>query len=135
MEAAVIVIAVFAGLTALFVGPFYVYFTNKTRERLSMQDLIRRTYEAGQPITPDLIESMNRRQKVPPTPFSDIRSGIIWLSIAVGLGLVGWSASMQFEVSEPFEILQAFAMLPGFIGIVMIGLGIARNFAERKPRG
>lgn len=80
------IFAVFGSITAIVVGPSYL----KSRERRDMQATVRAAIERGQPLPPEVIEALGKEAtKNLPSRTRDIRRGIIWL--AVGIGLAAFS--------------------------------------------
>ena len=58
----------------------------------------------------------------PPSPGRDLRTGIIWLGVAVGLA--GFGVAMGFEEPDATFPLIAIAAFPGFIGLAFVVLGL-----------
>jgi hypothetical protein len=50
-----------------------------------MQSTLRAAIDKGQPVPPEVIETMTRAVKTPPTRLRDLRAGVIWLAIGIGL--------------------------------------------------
>ncbi len=81
------IFAVFGSITAIIVGPTYF----KSRERREMQATVRAAIDKGQVLPPEVIEALgNEATKNIPSRTRDIRRGIIWL--AVGIGMAAFSA-------------------------------------------
>ena len=80
------IFAVFGTITAIIVGPTYF----KSRERREMQATVRAAIDKGQPLPPEVIEALSTEAtKNIPSRSRDIRRGIIWL--AVGIGMAAFS--------------------------------------------
>ena len=80
------IFAVFGSITAIIVGPTYF----KSRERREMQATVRAAIDKGQPLPPEVIEALSTEaSKNIPSRTRDIRRGIIWL--AVGIGMAAFS--------------------------------------------
>ena len=80
------IFAVFGSITAIVVGPTYF----KSRERREMQATVRAAIDKGQPLPPEVIEALSTEAtKNIPSRSRDIRKGIIWL--AVGIGMAAFS--------------------------------------------
>lgn len=80
------IFAVFGTITAIIVGPTYL----KSKERQEMQATVRAAIDKGQPLPPEVIEALGREAtKNIPSRTRDIRRGIIWL--AVGIGMAAFS--------------------------------------------
>lgn len=80
------IFAVFGTITAIIVGPTYL----KSKERQEMQATVRAAIDKGQPLPPEVIDALGREAtKNIPSRTRDIRRGIIWL--AVGIGMAAFS--------------------------------------------
>ena len=106
----------------------------RSQERQKMAELMRVAIERGQPLPPEVIEAMSNSvrsadgQPVPvrPLPSRDLRTGLIWLGVAVGLAGLGFAAS--FEDPDAMYWLLGCAALPAFIGVAFIILwAVARE--------
>jgi Domain of unknown function (DUF6249) len=75
-------IALFASIAIIFF--VFVYF--KHRSRVEMQRTLRLALERGTELTPEII---NRLGDPEPGKFKDLRLGLIWLALAIGLALCG----------------------------------------------
>lgn len=118
MEAVLIVFIVFGSIASLFLVPSYL----KSRERSRLHDTLKASIEHGQPIPPEVIAAITSDVKVkaPASPTRDLRTGIIWLGIAVGLAAFGFAIS--FEEPDALYPLIGFAAFPGFIGLAFIAI-------------
>ena len=102
-------ISMFAGLTIII----SLFFWFRFRARSEMQQTIRSAIEKGQELTPELVESLGKPEK--PVKDKDLRFGLIWLAIAIGLGVFGFAMG-QIE-DEVFPIFSGIAALPFMIGV------------------
>lgn len=75
-------IVMFAGLTIVFCTLFWFRF----RARSEMQQTIRLALDKGHELTPEIIDRLGHPKA---SKFRDLRLGVIWLSLAVGLALIG----------------------------------------------
>lgn len=76
------IFAVFGTITAIVVGPTYL----KSRERRDMQATVRAAIDKGQPLPPEVIDALGKEAtKNIPSRTRDIRRGIIWLAVGVGI--------------------------------------------------
>jgi hypothetical protein len=112
-------------VAALVLVPAYL----RSKERQKMADALRLAIEKGQTIPADIIDTMNVTvAKAAPSPQRDLRVGIIWMGVAVGLAAFG--IALGFEEPEATFPLVAIAAFPGFIGLAFLVLGlINRNRA------
>jgi Domain of unknown function (DUF6249) len=116
------ILAVFGTITAIIVGPTYL----KTKERNETQETVRRAIDKGQPLPPEVIEAMSRDvTKSLPSRTRDIRRGVIWLAVGIGLaafsvvsdiGGRGWHGN-GFDSG-----LLGIACIPATIGLAFIVL-------------
>jgi hypothetical protein len=104
-------IVMFISIAVIF--SFWLYFRYKTRA--ATQKTFRLALEKGNELTPELVKQMGE----PETPRDrDLRRGLIWLALAVGLVLCG------FAVPDPTgDALQgclAGAAFPFAIGVAFL---------------
>jgi Na+/H+ antiporter NhaD/arsenite permease-like protein len=104
-EEALIPIVMFISVAVTFV--FWFYF--RYRSRMETQQTFRMALEKGSELSPDFIKQLGEPE---PDKNRDLRRSLIWLSLAVGLVLIG------FAVPEPDALrgLLAGAALPFSIG-------------------
>lgn len=116
MEAVLIVFIVFGSIASLFLVPSYL----KSRERTRLHDTLRASIEHGQPIPPEVIAAITTdvKTKAPASQYRDLRVGIIWLGVAVGLA--GFGFAISFEEPDALYPLVGMAAFPGFIGLAFI---------------
>ena len=121
------IFAVFGTITAIIVGPTYF----KSRERREMQATVRAAIDKGQPLPPEVIEALSTEAtRNIPSRTRDIRRGVIWL--AVGLGMVlfsvidrlNWGSSDSWDGPVHFggDGLMAVSAIPITIGLAFIVL-------------
>ncbi|MEO8114544.1 MAG: DUF6249 domain-containing protein [Phenylobacterium sp.] len=118
MVAILIPISLFAMIAAIIIAPRYF----KSIERQKMADTLRLAIEKGQPLPAEIVEAMSSGVKVPPSPARDLRTGIIWLGVGVGLAACG--LALGFEEPDATFPMVAIAAFPGFIGLAFIVLGL-----------
>jgi hypothetical protein len=63
-----------------------------------------------------------RSPGLPPSPQRDLRTGIIWVGIA--LGLVALGLIVGFEEPDASYWFLGLAAFPGFIGLAFVALGL-----------
>ena len=114
-----------AMVAAIVIVPRYF----RSMERQKMAETLRAAIEKGQPMPTEVIEAMssNVRSPVPPpSPSRDLRTGLIWMGVAVGLAAMGFALS--FEEPDALYPLIGIAAFPGFIGLAFIIMwAIARD--------
>ncbi|MFL5295902.1 MAG: DUF6249 domain-containing protein [Phenylobacterium sp.] len=116
-----------AMIAAIVIMPRYF----RSQERQKMAELMRAAIERGQPMPPEVVDAMSsnvRAPGLPPSPSRDLRTGLIWLGVAVGLASMGLAIS--FEDPDALFPFLGFSAFPGFIGVAFIVMwAVAR---ERK---
>lgn len=96
----------------------------QNRERLEVQNTVRAAIEKGQPMPPELIEAIARDARPAPSPQRDIRAGVIWVGVAVGLLGIGAGLTRIEEAHDAWPILWGVAAFPGFIGVAFVVMGL-----------
>lgn len=109
-------------IIAIVLGPVYL----KSRERRELQETVRAAIDKGQPLPPEMIEAMTRDvSKTLPSRTRDIRRGIIWLAVGVGiaafsyLSAIGWH---DHDAGEFFGGTAGIAAIPVTIGLAFLVL-------------
>jgi hypothetical protein len=107
---------IFSAIVAIIVVPRYL----KAKERAALHKTIQAAYEQGQQLPPELITALTQDVKVKPkaSPARDLRTGIIWVGVAVGLAAFGFA--IGFEEPDATYIFLGIAAFPGFIGLAFI---------------
>ncbi|HYD27082.1 DUF6249 domain-containing protein [Brevundimonas sp.] len=119
----VAILAVFGTITAIIFGPKFL----KTRERRDMQETLRAAINKDQGLPPEAIEAMSKAIADRPTRTRDIRRGVVWLAVGVGLALFGlindsaWSGDGDFGGHVGTGML-GIAAIPFTIGLAFIVL-------------
>jgi Domain of unknown function (DUF6249) len=109
-------------IAAIVIMPRYF----RSQERQKMAELMRAAIERGQPLPQDVIDAMSSNVRVeggqripmPPSPSRDLRTGLIWLGVAVGLASMGLAIS--FEDPDALFPLLGCAAFPAFIGVAFV---------------
>jgi len=101
----------FASIALIFIFAFH-YGHRKQQE---VQETIRKAAEGGSALTPDLVRSIG----APKAPSNtDLRRGIILITIALAIIVLGWS----FEgVDEDMLSFVGIAAFPGLVGVAYLG--------------
>jgi hypothetical protein len=111
-------IAFFAMIAVVVVGPRYL----KSLERQKMADTLRAAIENGQPLPREAIDLLTASVRPPPSPKGDLRRGVIF--VAVALGLVGMALAVgQGEPDATYPMI-GVAAIPGCIGLALIAFGL-----------
>nr|WP_314434230.1 DUF6249 domain-containing protein [uncultured Brevundimonas sp.] len=114
------IFAIFGTITAIVFGPIFL----KYREKRDMQETIRHAVDKGQPLPAELIDAMTKDvQKALPSRTKDIRRGIIWLAVGIGLAAFGVVSEMGGNWNGNFDNgLLGVACIPATIGLAFIVL-------------
>lgn len=105
-------------IAALVIIPRYL----QSQERQKMAETLRVAIEKGQPLPTEVVDALSTNVKMPPTPQRDLRTGIIWLGVGVGLAVMG--ISLGFEEPDATYPLLGLAAFPGFIGLAFIVMSL-----------
>lgn len=93
----------------------------KSRDRREMQQTLRTAIEKGQALPPEVIEALSQdAAKTVPSAARDLRVGVIWLAVAIGIAAAGWGISYADGDSEIFYVMGGLCAIPGFIGLAFI---------------
>lgn len=106
----------FAMIAAIVIVPRYF----RSLERQKLAETMRAAIENGQQLPPEVVEALTSGTPARSAPKSDLRRGVVWLGVAVGLAIVG----LVLGVAEPDATypLLAISALPGFIGAAFLVL-------------
>ena len=104
-----VLIPIFMFLSTAFV--FFSWFYFRHRSRMETQQTIRMALEKGSELSPEFMKQLGE----PPQPKDrDLRRGLIWFAISIGLVLIGFAVGMQDP--DALSGLLAGAALPFTIG-------------------
>jgi hypothetical protein len=116
-----------AMVAAIVIVPRYF----RSLERQKMLEVMKAATEKGQPVPPEVMDAIASNAPAPrmaPSPSRDLRTGLVWLGVAVGLACMGWAVS--FEDPDALFPFLGFSAFPAFIGLAFIVMwAVAR---ERK---
>ena len=122
MTPILIVAIIFSAITAIIFGPTYL----KSREKREMQATVRHAIDKGQQLPPELIEAMTKdvSSKLP-SRTRDIRRGIIWLAVGIGIAAFGFLSELGWDRTEMENVANGMlgvAAIPITIGLAFIVL-------------
>ena len=128
-----------AMIISIVVGPIWIRSYYVARERAQMHETLRVAYEKGQPVPPELIESLQSKvnSDTISTPERDLRRAVVL--IAVGLGLAGLGYGMWFGLMAVNDIgayvtggaIAGSGAIPGMIGIAYLLLWLGRRNSHK----
>ena len=104
-----VLIPIFFFLSTAFAVFFWLYFRH--RSRMETQQTMRMALEKGSELSPEFIKQLG---EPPQARDRDLRRGLIWFAIAIGLVLIGFAVGMQDP--DALSGLLAGAALPFTIG-------------------
>ena len=92
-----------------------------------MQETVRRAIDKGQPLPPEVIDAMTKDvAKNLPSSTRDIRRGIIWLAVGVGIAAFSLINGMGWDNdgwdNHVGSGMLGFAAIPATIGLAFIVL-------------
>jgi len=116
-------IAMFAAMTVII--SFFFWF--RYRSRSEMQQTLRSAIDKGQELTPELVESLGKPQKV--SKDKDLRLSLIWFAIAFGISIFGATIGAVETEEEVFFIMSGIAAFPLMLGLAYV---IMWRFTERE---
>ncbi len=111
-------IAFFIMVAAIVIVPGWL----RSQERSRLHDTLKASIDRGQPIPPEVIEAITSDVKIkrPPSPERDLRVGIIWLGVGIGLAAMG--VAIGFEEPDATYPMLGLAAFPTFIGLAFIAI-------------
>ncbi len=107
----------FGGVTVVFC----VFFWFRYRSRSEMQQTIRIALDKGHELTPEIIDRLGTPK---PSKDKDLRLGVIWSAVAIGLVLCGFAIPEE----EAFRGTLAGAAFPFSIGMAYL---LLHRFTDR----
>lgn len=121
MEGIYVPIAMFVSLAVVFVALFWFRY----KSRVELQQTVRTAMDRGIDMSPEMIDRLGAPK---PAKAKDLRLGVIWMSLAVGLVLIG----VAVPEPEAFRGTLAGAAIPFCIGAAYLLLWF---FIGRKEEG
>jgi hypothetical protein len=103
---------------------FALLFWFRYRARVEMQETFRMALDKGQELTPEIIDRLGQPRA---SKDKDLRLGIIWLALAVGLVLCGFA--VPDDSGDALRGVLAGAAFPFAIGVAYL---ILYRFTDRN---
>jgi hypothetical protein len=126
-------------IIAVVIGPIWIrsYFAAQDRARL--HETLRVAYEKGQPVPPELIESLQSKvsERSMPTPERDLRRAIVLIFVGAGLcglGYAMWYGLMSVDDTGAWITGTSIAgagAIPGLIGLAYLVLWLTKRNAPK----
>jgi hypothetical protein len=106
-------------IAAIVIAPRYF----RSLERQKLQETMRAAIEKGQAIPPEVVAAITTDVtplRPPSSPQRDLRRGVIWMAIAIGMIIAG----LLIGIAEPDVTLHflPFATIPGMLGAAFLTL-------------
>ncbi len=115
-------VAVPVGTFVMVVAIVWVAMAYASRNRAAFLDTVRAAIERGTELSPELIRALGAPRGA---RYSDIKWGCIWIGVAAACITFGWALGSVEPEEELFYIFLGIAAFPGFVGIALLGYGIA----------
>ena len=112
MDETMIPIVMFISLAVVFCALFWFRF--KTKE--GMQQTFRAAMDKGQELTPEIIDRLGHPK---PAKDKDLRLGVIWIAVAIGLTAFGFGIPDEDEVARIFMGIAAFPLVIGIAYLIL----------------
>lgn len=110
----------------------WLFQAHSSRNRAAFLETVRAAIERGVELSPELIKTMGAPRA---SKYADIKWGVIWIAVALACLTLGWSISMTEtdpeDAAEGIQIMIGLAAFPGFVGLALLGYGIAMRKLER----
>ncbi len=118
-----------AMIVAIIVGPIWIVSFFRSRERQRLHETLRVMVEKGQPVSAELLETLNSRVK-PRKPANDLRRGVMLVAVGLGLAGIGLALGLTGD-GDAVGPLCGIAAFLAFIGLGYVVLGIV---TRDKPK-
>ena len=123
-----------AMIILVVVIPIWLRTHYASQDRARLHETVRLMVEKGQPVSSEMLESLNSTPNVQyrdPGRYGssgDIRRGVTMIAVALAMCGLGYAL---FEVSDFGRIIMGAAAFPGFIGLGFVVIGL---FNRSKPK-
>ena len=105
-------IVMFIGMTAVFIALFWFRY----KARSDMQSTFRAALDKGQELTPEIIDRLGHPKA---SKDKDLRLGVIWVAVAIGLTAFGFGLPDEDDVSRIFLGISALPLMIGIAYLIM----------------
>ncbi len=114
----------------MVVAIVWIAFNASTVRRRATLSVIEEAIKGGQQMTPDTIRALGMPHNE--SGNGDLKSGLILLAVAAALITLGYTVGGLGGDEEIFRIMGAIAAFPGFIGLVLVGFGLANKKKDKE---
>lgn len=126
-------------IIALVIGPIWIRSYYAAQDRARLHETLRVAYEKGQPVPPELIESLQAKasDRPMPTPERDLRRAIVLIFVGLGLCALGyamWYGLMSVDDVAAYTTGMSIAgagAIPGLIGLAYLMLWFTKRNAPK----
>jgi hypothetical protein len=103
-------------IAAIVIVPRYF----QSQERQKMAETLKAAIEKGQPLPSEVVDAISSGVKTPPSPQRDLRTGVLWLGVGLGLAAMGWA--LNFEEPDATLPMIGVSAFPVFVGLAFIAM-------------
>jgi hypothetical protein len=91
--------------------------------RADLLKTVRAAIDRGTELSPETIKALGAPRR---SRYGDVKWGAIWIAISAACVVFGWAVSDVAEADfETMRIFTGIAAFPGFIGLALLGYGLA----------
>lgn len=102
--------------------------------RYNMHQTVREALRQGKTLDAEAIKALGATRSK--SGNNDLKSGFILIAVAAGLvalgAMIGQSAPLEPGEPSPALMMAGIAAIPAFIGVVLVGFGLAHALRPRK---
>ncbi|KPP80463.1 MAG: hypothetical protein HLUCCA04_12480 [Oceanicaulis sp. HLUCCA04] len=102
--------------------------------RFNLHSTVREALRQGQTLDADAIKALGAPARK--NENNDLKAGFILMAVAAGLVVMGYAFGstipMRGDEPSPVFIFAGIAAIPGFIGIVLAGFGLAQAMSSKR---
>jgi hypothetical protein len=117
------------------IGAWFLFYSFNRRERMRIYEMIEKASAEGRTLPPEITSRLARRWQGTRTWISDLRSGLIFLAVGVGLAAGGLINYYDYGRTHPHSDLfhGPFALfpVPALVGVAFLIMAIVRRRDER----
>jgi hypothetical protein len=107
---------------AMVVAIVWVVQAYVSRNRSVFMETVRSAIDKGVQLSPETIKALGAPKS---NKHGDIKWGTIWVAVALAFITLGWSIQSVEPDEEVFRVMAGVAAFPGFVGLALLGYGLA----------